>query len=109
MKTLHCMRRLLITIFALGFFVNANAQLVKPTKIFINIDKKEAKVGDTLTLTAVGEIIEGFYMYGSQFPAEGPIKTHLEFDKFEGLKAVDSLTCTNCKTKRCGSKNGTYK
>lgn len=99
MKTLHCMRRLLITIFALGFFVNANAQLVKPTKIFINIDKTEAKVGDTLTLTAVGEIIEGFYMYGSQFPAEGPIKAHLELEKFQGLKAVDSLTCINCKTK----------
>ena len=79
--------------------LQSQAQLLKPVKLFISIDRKEVKIGDTLSLTVAGQIIEGFYMYGSQFEAEEPIKTHLEIEKLDGLKATDSLTCVNCKSK----------
>lgn len=83
----------------LSISCESKAQLLKPVKFYISVDKKEVKVGDTLTLNITGEIIKDFYMYSSQFEAEGPLKTVLELETFKGLKKADSLTCKNCKTK----------
>lgn len=99
MKKLSSLSIFHFIVFILLLSCKSEAQLLKPVKFFISVDKQEVKVGDTLTLTAVGEIIDGFYMYGSQFPADGPIKTNLVLEKMEGLKLADSLTCSNCKTK----------
>lgn len=74
------------------------AQIVKPVKFSISANKTEVKVGDTVTVSFVGQIQTGFYMYGSEFKAEGPLKTELALDKMEGLQTVGSLTCTNCHT-----------
>lgn len=75
------------------------SQIVKPVKFFFSTDKTQVKVGDTLTLTLVGEVAKGFHMYGPSFPADGPIKATIALSKSDGLKAVGGLVCKNCITK----------
>lgn len=85
---------LLCTLLSLGSF----AQLMKPVKFIVKSDKSVLKKGDTFTLTFSGTIQRDFYMYSSEFKAEGPLKSTLELDKLEGIKPVGKFMCINCKT-----------
>lgn len=79
------MKRLLIY-FALLLFANiASAQVAKPVKWQVSLQKSvsDAELPDQIKIVATIE--EGWHLYGTELPEDGPMATAITFDKIEGV------------------------
>lgn len=66
----------------------------------ITTDKTEAKVGDVVEITYSATIPANWFMYGSSFTIEGPMKTEVVFENSKGFSIINTqLTEVNAKKK----------
>lgn len=82
------MKRLLIFLTIVMSVSLAFAQVVKPIKWTVTLEKStpELTVPDQVKLQA--SIDEGWHLYGTNLPEDGPLPTSITFEKLEGVELV---------------------
>lgn len=91
------MRYILIFTFFVG---SLQSQILRPASWSYELSRSSVAQGDTLTLFFKVKVDEGWYVYGSNFPADlGPLPTTLDFEPNATYEAVDSLETIGAKWK----------
>jgi thiol:disulfide interchange protein DsbD len=79
---------------------NASAQIIVPSKWTYKPSKTEVKVGETIELIFLAEIIDDWYMYSNDFdPNLGPMLTEFKFKKHPSYELVGKVTAIKPKEK----------
>ena len=88
-------------IFLITFLTfNLYAQILRPASWSYELSRSSVAQGDTLTLLFKVKVDEGWYIYGSDFPADlGPLPTELNLEPNASYEAVDSLKTIGAKRK----------
>ena len=94
------MKKLLLSLFVLGIFSIASAQVLKPISWTYELSKSELKEGDTLSLIFRASIDADWYLYSSDFdPDLGPMVTEFTFSPDPSYELVDSIRPIGAKKK----------
>lgn len=76
------------------------AQKVEPTSWQTSVSKKEVKAGEVVELIFTAEIIEGWYLYSSDFdPDLGPVVATFRFTENDSYELVGDITPIGAKSK----------
>lgn len=94
------MKKLLLSLFVLGIFSMASAQLLKPISWTYELSKTDLKEGDTLSLIFRADIDSDWYLYSSDFdPDLGPMVTEFTFSPDPSYELVASIRPIGAKKK----------
>jgi thiol:disulfide interchange protein DsbD len=78
-------------LFSLIFLVS-NARTIDQVKFSYAISKTDYKAGDTVDFIINAKIIDGWYLYGNEFAADGPIKFTCTIEKSNDFKQVGEIS-----------------
>ncbi len=89
-KAIHLLSLFLISISTFAQIPHEAPSVLKKTPVWkITADKKEAAIGDEITLTLTSEIEKNWYMYSNDFdPNLGPIVAEIIFEKNKTFELV---------------------
>ncbi len=94
------MKKILLVLFASGFFSVAYSQVIKPISWTYELSRPDAKAGDTLTLIFKAKIDKDWYLYSSDFdPDLGPLVTEFTFTPHASFELIDSIMPIGAKKK----------
>ncbi|MEZ4900461.1 MAG: cytochrome c biogenesis protein CcdA [Spirosomataceae bacterium] len=85
------MKRLLITPILFFVVFSVLAQVQNHAKWSYEVPKKPVKIGEIIEIKFHATIDEGWYLYSSEFPAEGPIKAEFNFKKNSDFELVGKI------------------
>ncbi len=78
-----------LTCFFLFFMVKADK--VNPVSFSYAISKTDYKVGDTIDFIINASILDGWYLYSTEFPADGPLKFECNIEKSNDFSQVGKV------------------
>ncbi|NME67900.1 protein-disulfide reductase DsbD family protein [Flammeovirga aprica] len=90
----------LIGLFLIGMVSTTNAQLINPVKWSAELSNNSPQKGDVITITYKADIIDGWYLYSSDFdPDLGPMLTEVEYTLNKTFEVAGKFTPVNPKKK----------
>lgn len=77
--------------FLLTSLLTVNAQLVEPVKWNVTIDPLSAGKGEIVQIKFKASIDDGWHLYSTKLPDDGPISTSFNFDESKGIELVGTV------------------
>lgn len=93
------MRKLILLLGSLCFLFAAQAQIQDHTQESYSLASKEAKVGEEIDVIFRITIDKDWYIYGSEFEAEGPYPSSFDFEAHDSYQLVGKVQQINPKKK----------
>lgn len=94
------MRKLLLFLVLLFFFIEGTSQILKPVTIVTEVSSTSVKVGDEIDLILKGTIKNNWYMYSVGFdPDCGPLPMEVTFVEDPSYQLSGKLVAVNDKSK----------